>query len=122
MDVELTGEMNQTEKNGIIILSVTGYFDEKLGLKANSVADGFLRTGKVRFVIDLKDCKVINSPGLAQIVELSEKVVEDFKGRLFLAQPKPIFQRMFKMAGILPQAEEAPDLGSALVQIAAQRP
>ena len=108
------GKITQSEHDGITVFSLSGYFDEDLGHTLNERADHSLRNGKASLIIDFSQCAAVNSLGVEQLIELSVKVIQDFKGRLVFSQIKPIMQRVFDLAGITPQVDLVPNVTAGI--------
>lgn len=104
------------EQDGFPIFAVHGYFDEELGKELNTLADALLMKGKTCLIIDLTACPVMNSMGVAQLLELTVRVVEDFVGHLLLVGVSSVILRVLKLAGVVPQAELVPTLAQALTE------
>jgi len=110
--VGATINLNETE--GIPVFAVSGYFDEALGKELNARADPLLMQGKNRLIIDLGGSPVMNSLGVAQLLELTVRVVEDFAGKLYLVGVAPVVVKVLNLAGVLPQAELVDSLSAAV--------
>ncbi len=59
---------------------------------------------------------------MGKLLEIAEKVTQDFKGRLCFCELSNLFLRMLKMVGILPQAEIAPTQEEARALLSKPRP
>lgn len=111
---EGSGRIVVQETDGIPVFSVHGYFDQKLGKEINNLVSPFLRSKKVSIILDLAQCGVVNSLGVSQIIELSVKVVEDFKGSMIIANSKPIMKEVFEFADVTRLVQLADSLKQAL--------
>ena len=112
----MSATINLAETDGIPIFTVSGYFDEDLGKELNVKADPLLVQGKTRLIIDLSKSPVVNSLGVAQLLDLTVRVVEDFAGKLYLVGVAPVVVKVLKLAGVLPQAELVDSLPAAMQQ------
>ncbi len=104
------------EQEGIPVFTVNGYFDEGLGKELNTLADAALVKGKTRLIVDLSACPVMNSMGVAQLLELTVRTIEDFAGHLLLVGVCPVVLKVIKLAGVVPQAELVPTLAQAVIE------
>ncbi|HNV68047.1 MAG TPA: STAS domain-containing protein [Candidatus Ozemobacteraceae bacterium] len=108
--------IHAVEQSGFPVYSIHGYFDEAIGRELNALADQQLIKGKVCLIVDLTDCPVMNSMGVAQLLELTVRVVEDFAGHLLLVGVNSVVLKVIKLAGVVPQAELSQTLTQALTE------
>jgi len=102
------------EEGGAIIAVLNGYFNEDTGQQLETQIDARLKGGARRFVIDFARCPLINSPGVASLLEVCIKVAEDYQGSIALCGITELMEEVFTMAGILVLAPNAKDLPEAL--------
>lgn len=95
---------------GLPLIEVTGYFDQQVGLDLTDLVFKFLKEGHVRWILDLSHCDVVNSNGISQLLEITMRTTEDYRGHLTIVGMAPLMERVFRMAGVLPQAEAAATL------------
>ena len=106
----MADSLKLSDWKNIPLIKTSGYFDEKVGKALETMVMGLLREKKNTWILDLNDCEVINSPGIAAIFELCIKTKEDFSGEILIVGVKALTRRVFQMAGIFPLAEEFPSL------------
>jgi anti-anti-sigma regulatory factor len=94
-------EVMVSEENGVIIVIAPNYFNEACALKINRASDTFLPQGKHRVVIDFSNCELINSPGVAGMLDFMLKVVEDYRGLLIFCGLNNLLTEVFELASIL---------------------
>lgn len=93
--------------SGIPVVVFNGYMAGEGGARLQEMIEPLLQTGKVKIVIDLKDCKVISSPGIAALIDLVMLINDDFKGKCILAGLDNSKLMFLKMTGVIPLAETA---------------
>jgi len=71
-----TGQIKTQEQNGVVVFVVAGYFEGNAGKQLKAFVDERVRGGKLRFVLDLSECRVINSLGVAAVLEVSASTAE----------------------------------------------
>ncbi len=109
-----TGQIKTQEQNGVVVFVVAGYFEGNAGKQLKAFVDERVRSGKLRFVLDLSECKVINSLGVAAVLEVSVKVTDDHRGRLVLTGLDVTKTSVFSLAGIIPYLQVAKNLAEAV--------
>ncbi|MFZ2958440.1 MAG: hypothetical protein WA705_16255 [Candidatus Ozemobacteraceae bacterium] len=107
-------EILTVENAGIPVLAMKGYFEENAGEKLAQAAERFLQHGKTALVVDFGECLVINSLGVAALLDLTLRVVDDFKGHIIFARLDHLKNSVLTMAGVFPLAESAKDLEAAI--------
>ncbi|MBF0543005.1 MAG: STAS domain-containing protein [Candidatus Riflebacteria bacterium] len=103
------------KENGTVVeVEITGYFDGKAGATVKEAIWEFLRKKKNLLLIDFLNCKIINSPGLAALMNITLGITDDFRGKLVLTGLDELKQNVLEMAGVIPLAETAPAKGDGL--------
>ena len=113
----MSEEIELKEIEEIPVLQIAGYFNAELGVKVTAMVDTLLQKGKNRIVIDLSQCKVVNSPGLASMIDLSFKVIDDFQGKVVIAGVDQLKINIFTTAGLFPLAGTAANAPEACKKI-----
>ncbi|MBF0546797.1 MAG: STAS domain-containing protein [Candidatus Riflebacteria bacterium] len=93
-------EIKQILIDSIPILAVTGYFSEETGKKMDQIVTDLLQKDYKHIIIDFSNCKIVNSPGVAALVEIAMKTVDDFDGKLIIFGIDTLKESVFFMAGI----------------------
>ena len=92
----------QTAEQGkVFIIRSNGYLDESGGACVQQHVLDALPKGFRHFVLNLAGSPVINSQGIAQIIELTETVVEEKSGGLAFVGLNELTSGVFKMVGLL---------------------
>ena len=104
-----------SESDSIPIISVTGYLGEEAGNEVCEKVDPLLLQGRRILVFDFTQTKIINSPGVAALMDLSVKIRDDFDGRMFLTGVDSVKKKILSMVGVVTEENVAPSLTEALV-------
>ena len=105
----------QTDKtDGVYIIRSNGYLDEKGGAVLFEAVQNALPEGYQKFILNLTDSPVINSQGIAQIIEISEIIVDEKSGELAFVGLSELTMGVFKMVGLLQMGDFYPSESEAL--------
>lgn len=92
----------QTDKiDEIFVIRSNGYLDEKGGAILFEAVQKALPEGYQKFILNLSESPVINSQGIAQIIEISEIIVDEKSGELAFVGLSELTSGVFKMVGLL---------------------
>ncbi|MFZ2955364.1 MAG: STAS domain-containing protein [Candidatus Ozemobacteraceae bacterium] len=80
----------QSEKDGIVIFLISGYFAEKAGLELVNKIDELLCQQMGKIIIDFGQCTVLSSLGIGCLLEIVGKVIEEFNGMLAFTGLDPL--------------------------------
>ena len=82
------------------VIAVTGYFTKETGDLLTSLADQHARDGRVRIVLDLSKCGLINSPGVVALMNLAIRFKDDLKGGLVLVGVREPMTSVLRIVGV----------------------
>ena len=102
-----------TERN-IFVVRTNGYFDEKGGEAVRKAVEEAFINGCQKFVLNFSGSPVINSPGIAQLLELTEIIVDERKDQLAYVGLNELTMGVFKMVGLLSYGEAFAEESEAL--------
>ncbi len=105
-------------KNGIFIIRSNGYLDENGGEIVFNAVQQAIPEGYQKFILNLQHSPVINSQGIAQIIELCEIVVDEKNGLVAFVGLSELTSGVFKMVGLLQMGDDYADEQEALEQMA----
>ncbi|MBF0500287.1 MAG: STAS domain-containing protein [Candidatus Riflebacteria bacterium] len=88
-------------KGDVFIIRAQGYLDEKGGTMVRQAVETAFPKGFQKFVLNLVDTPVINSMGVAQILETAELVIDQRQGNLAFVGLNELTNGVFKMVGLL---------------------
>ena len=113
-----SGSVARENQDNLTILRVQGYLSDSLGLEIRNLVEVELLQGKTKILLDLESCSFISSLGISNLFALAIRVIEDFKGRMVLATPKPIMHKVLRLAGVSEMANvvESRQEGLALLR------
>ena len=103
------------------VLAVTGYINYSHGEKVATACDELIDGGVTKFIIDLGQCKIVNSRGISYLIEVIEKV-EDLGGSVGFCNMAPTMTKTFKSMGLLQASSIYRDKGEALQGLALGNP
>ena len=92
---------NVEEKNGVIIISTNGYFNNVAGL---DVFTEKMESGSKHFLIDMGDSKVVNSIGVSILIEIIEKL-QEIDGKMAFTNLAGIVEKTFNIMGLTKYCE-----------------
>jgi anti-anti-sigma factor len=102
------------KENDIVIVRSNGYLDEKGGAAVRKAVEEAFEKGFQKFVLNFAGSPVINSPGIAQLLELTEIIVDERKGQLSFVGLNELTMGVFKMVGLLNSGKAFPNEAGAL--------
>jgi anti-anti-sigma regulatory factor len=89
----------KTERDVVIFL-ISGYFGEQGGQKLAARVDELLCSRREKLIIDLAECSVLASPGFGALLEIVDKVVEEFGGTVVFSGPSAVMLQVMNLTHI----------------------
>ncbi len=108
------------ENNEVTVFRISGYFNALTGEKLNTLLDETALKGKTRYVLDFSKCPLINSPGVACLLDLTMKIIEDFRGKLVITGVDQMKMTVMRMVNIIPKYAQITDTLEEAIAIAKQ--
>ena len=90
---------NIEEKNGVVVISTYGYFNNIAGDAVLEVFNQKMESGNTKFLIDMADSKVVNSIGVSILIEIIEKL-QAADGKMAFTNLAGIVEKTFNIMGI----------------------
>tara|TARA_B100001989_G_scaffold252706_1_gene235778 strand:+ start:1189 stop:1533 length:345 start_codon:yes stop_codon:yes gene_type:complete len=90
---------NIEEKNGVVVISTNGYFNNIAGDAVLEVFNQKMESGNTKFLIDMADSKVVNSIGVSILIEIIEKL-QAVDGKMAFTNLAGIVEKTFNIMGI----------------------
>ena len=105
------------ESGNIFVVRPSGYLNEAGGLTIRSCFESIFPRGYKKFLLDLAGTPVINSQGIAQIIDLIETVLYEQKAQLAFIGLSDVYVDVFHVVGILRKVKLFPDEQTALKEL-----
>ena len=109
--------VNVRRENEAGVLMVVGYINNAVGEQIATACYELIEEGVTKLVINLQQCKLINSRGVAYLIEVIEKV-EDLGGSVGFCNIAPTMAKTFKSMGLLQTSSIYGNEGEALKGVA----
>ncbi|GAB4283044.1 MAG: hypothetical protein Kow0029_28910 [Candidatus Rifleibacteriota bacterium] len=101
-------------KEGVCLVKIGGYLSHGLSEKLLPMIEQQLAAGIKNFVVDLSKAEMIESPAVACILSMTEKIVEDSDGNLVFTGLSELHRKILEMVGIFLYASHFNDLEQAI--------
>ena len=95
---------NVEDKNGVIVISTSGYFNNIAGDAVLEVVTEKMDSGSTKFLVDMADSKVVNSIGVSILIEIIEKL-QSVNGVMAFTNLAGIVEKTFNIMGITKYCE-----------------
>ena len=95
---------NIEEKDGVIIISTSGYFNNIAGEAVLEIFNEKIDSGSKNFLVDMADSKVVNSIGVSILIEIIEKL-QAVDGKLAFCNLAGIVEKTFNIMGLTKYCE-----------------
>ena len=108
---------NVEDRNGVIIISTSGYFNNIAGDAVLDVFTEKMNEGSTNFLIDMADSKVVNSIGVSILIEIIEKL-QEVNGVLAFTNLTGIVEKTFNIMGITKYCEVYESIDAGVEKLA----
>ena len=95
---------NVEDKNGVIVISTSGYFNNIAGDAVLEVFTEKMDSGSTKFLVDMADSKVVNSIGVSILIEIIEKL-QSVNGVMAFTNLAGIVEKTFNIMEITKYCE-----------------
>ena len=95
---------NVDVKNGVVVISTSGYFNNVAGEAVLEIFNEKLESGAKNFLVDMSESKVVNSIGVSILIEIIEKL-QEVNGVLAFTNLAGIVEKTFNIMGITKYCE-----------------
>jgi anti-anti-sigma regulatory factor len=82
------------------VLAAPSYFDDKIGAQVIQQAADLFQKGHTSFIVDLQNCKIVNSRGLSALLDLAMRCTDDYRGRLAIVNTDLAKKNLFDLIGL----------------------
>lgn len=110
--------INKEIIGSICVLRPVGYVDENGGAALFDSVEKALEEGSKKILLNFTDSPVINSQGIAQLIEMAEIIVDEKGGDLAFCGLSELSHSVFKMVGLLQMGDAYEDEKEALNYLA----
>lgn len=107
----------QIEKGDILIVRSQGYLDDRGGLVVRQAVEASFARGFQKFVLNVAGSPVINSMGVAQILELVENILDQRHGTIAYCGLNELTNGVFKMVGLIKLGSAHPTEDAAIAAL-----
>ncbi|HOY65577.1 MAG TPA: STAS domain-containing protein [Candidatus Ozemobacteraceae bacterium] len=101
-------------RGGVYLLRTSGYLDESGGGALQKAVEETFPKGFRNFVLNFTGSPVINSQGIAHLIEIAEIIIDEKKGRLAFTGLNDLTMNVFKMVGLLKMGSAFPTEDAAV--------
>lgn len=107
-------EITHREQDSVAIFTITGYFTQPTGEQLRLKVDELLSRDKAEMIIEFSKVLVINSPGVAGLLDLVLHILDDLEGAVYLVGLDRLKSQVLTMAGIIPLATSFETIDEAM--------
>jgi len=107
-------QISVQEKQGLPVVTITGFFGEEAGDRLLPMVQGFLSQGKAAVILDFTGCTVIASPGIGSLIEITGIAVTEMKRRIAFTGLDAFKIKVLSMVRVTELAQVAPTVNEAL--------
>ena len=104
------------EKNGVIVISTSGYFNNVAGEAVLEIFNDKIDSGSKNFLVDMADSKVVNSIGVSILIEIIEKL-QGIDGKLAFCNLAGIVEKTFNIMGLTKYCEVYDSIDSGVEKL-----
>ncbi len=101
----------------VVVMRLKGYLSGDGGKCLHETAREHFKQNRIKYVLDFSECLFVNSPGVAALMELVFRVVDDLNGEILLSGLNDLQRRVFDIAGIFPSAGEVKTVEEGMQQL-----
>lgn len=107
---------NIEDKNGVIVISTSGYFNNVAGEAVLEIFNDKIDSGSKNFLVDMADSKVVNSIGVSILIEIIEKL-QGIDGKLAFCNLAGIVEKTFNIMGLTKYCEVYDSIDSGVEKL-----
>ena len=107
---------NVEEKNGVIVISTNGYFNNVAGEAVLEIFNQKMESGSKNFLVDMSESKVVNSIGVSILIEIIEKL-QGVDGKLASCNLAGIVEKTFNIMGLTKYCEVYDSIDSGVEKL-----
>lgn len=100
--------------NEFPVFAFTGYCTDESIKNLNSELKTLHANGHAKFIFDFSDCMIINSVGMAELLDAILVIDQDYAGFTILTHLDSMKETLFTVSGIIPICKVAKDNAEAM--------
>jgi len=105
----------ETRKDAdVVVFSLSGYLEDLGGSQLKAFVDKTLQDGISKVILDFRKIELISSPGVAAILDIASKIIDDFNGRIVVFGLDHHHLAVLEMSGLFFLAIQASDESTAM--------
>ena len=106
--------LSSRQDNDVVVVSLFGYLENVGGNELKTFFEKSLEEGVRRFVLDFQGAELISSPGVAALLDVGNRAVDDFDSRIACFGLDQHHGAVLEMSGFFFLVNQAQDEVSAL--------
>jgi anti-sigma B factor antagonist len=107
------GEVEFKKIDNVVVITVGELFDAVVAREFKNKVSELVKNSSVNFVVDMANCKLIDSSGCGALVA-SLRIVEKSKGDIKIARPSPQARDLFELTRLHRILDMFDDLDAAV--------
>ncbi len=100
--MEGSGSFTVQARQEVQVFTISGYFAGETGSSLQKKVEELFKSGSKAFVLDFQGCKVINSQGIGAVMDLSLKILDDYRGKIAIVNVDSTKIAVFQLVGVFP--------------------
>lgn len=101
----------------IILISLSGYLEQTGGTQLREFVEARLQEGILRFVMNFQGIELISSPGVAALLDIASKIIDDYAGHLAVFGLDGHHLAVLEMSGLFFLATQAASEADAVAAV-----
>lgn len=101
----------------IVHIALSGYLEQTGGAQMKEFVEARLQEGVLKFVLNFQGIELISSPGVAALLDVASKVIDDFAGRMAVFGLDGHHLAVLEMSGLFFLASQAASEPDAVASV-----
>ncbi|MBF0407947.1 MAG: STAS domain-containing protein [Candidatus Riflebacteria bacterium] len=98
-------------------IKLFGYLENSSGAELKKLFDARLQDGALKYIIDFSGIELISSPGVAALLDIGSRIVDDFDGKISCYGIDSHHLAVLEMSGLFFLVAQAANEAEALKQM-----
>ncbi|OIP23526.1 hypothetical protein AUK22_09675 [bacterium CG2_30_54_10] len=105
-------------KDGDVVhIALSGYLEQIGGGKLKEFVEARLQEGALKFVVNFQAIELISSPGVAALLDIASKIIDDFAGKIAVFGLDGHHLAVLEMSGLFFLASQAASEPDAIASV-----